>query len=59
MQVADSKASETREHPSKEQRLDENLPFVARSVHSPIFIFSSERSGSTLLRYILDSHGDI
>lgn len=59
MQVADSKASETWEHPSKEQRLDENLPFVARSVHSPIFIFSSERSGSTLLRYILDSHGDI
>lgn len=26
---------------------------------SPVFILSAERSGSTLLRYILDSHEDV
>lgn len=59
MRAADSMASETLEHPSKERVLDNDSPFVPRSMHSPIFVFSSERSGSTLLRYILDSHADI
>jgi len=31
----------------------------ARLVPSPVFLFSSVRSGSTLLRVILDSHSDI
>lgn len=59
MQAADSKASEIWEYPSKEQVLEKSLPFFPCSAHAPIFVFSSERSGSTLLRYILDSHEDI
>jgi hypothetical protein len=34
-------------------------PNADRLVRSPIFLFSSERSGSTLLRMILDSHSEV
>lgn len=45
--------------PKRTQVVDYNFPIKPRLVESPVFVIASVRSGSTLLRMLLNSHSQI
>ncbi|SDK82880.1 Sulfotransferase family protein [Nonomuraea jiangxiensis] len=45
--------------PKRTQTVDYNVPIMPRQVESPVFVIASVRSGSTLLRMLLNSHSRI
>lgn len=45
--------------PKRTQVIDPNFPIKPRLVESPVFVIASVRSGSTLLRMLLNSHSRI
>jgi hypothetical protein len=45
--------------PKRTQVVDYNVPTMPRQVESPVFVIASVRSGSTLLRMLLNSHSRI
>ncbi|MEV0620582.1 sulfotransferase [Nonomuraea sp. NPDC050404] len=48
-----------RRPPKRTQIVDHTFPAVPRLVRSPVFVISPVRSGSTLLRMLLNSHSQI
>ncbi|WP_207755874.1 sulfotransferase family protein [Nonomuraea cypriaca] len=45
--------------PKRTQVVDYNIPIMPRQVESPVFVIAPVRSGSTLLRMLLNSHSRI
>ncbi|PZG15967.1 sulfotransferase family protein [Nonomuraea aridisoli] len=58
-EVRDLKEAKTPRPPKRTQIVDYNVPIMPRQVDSPVFVIASVRSGSTLLRMLLNSHSRI
>jgi len=57
--TASNTASHTLRPPKRVQVVDYGVPIMPRQVESPVFVIASVRSGSTLLRAVLNSHSRI
>ncbi|MFG1694339.1 sulfotransferase family protein [Nonomuraea sp. NPDC049309] len=54
-----TEGQKARRPPKRTQTVDYNVPAVPRLVRSPVFVIAPIRSGSTLLRMLLNSHSRI
>jgi hypothetical protein len=54
-----TEASKAPRPPKRTQVIDYSIPIMPRLVESPVFVIASVRSGSTLLRMLLNSHSRI
>ncbi len=54
-----AQAAKTPRPPKRTEVVDYSVPIMPRLVESPVFVIASVRSGSTLLRMLLNSHSRI
>lgn len=57
--TGDATAAKPARPPKRTQEVDYSVPIRPREVESPVFVIASVRSGSTLLRMLLNSHSRI